>query len=96
MQTNIAQVGDECNIFLVSAIFSCIIIRNKTVNIIIIIIYIRLFYSVNNTKIKELQFQLFGGHFGIMRGQYFYNIVYIRVLRRDNIAYTDLLLRQIA
>ena len=36
---NIARVSDSCNIF--SAIFSCII-RNKTVNI-IIIIYIRLF-----------------------------------------------------
>ena len=80
---NIVRGGDECNIFL--AYF----------NHIIIIIFIRLFHSVNITKIKELQFQLFGGHFGIMRGQYLYNIVHIWVLRRDNIEYTDLLLHQI-
>ena len=49
---NIARVGDECNIFLMSTIFSCIIL-NKTVNI-IIIIYIRLFHSVHITKIKEI------------------------------------------
>ena len=69
-QKNISRVGNECNIFLVSAIFSCII-WNKTVNIIIIIYNYLLSYLVNITKIKELQFQLFGGLFGIMSVQYF-------------------------
>ena len=51
IQVNIARarVGEECNVFLASAILFYII-RNKTVHIIIII---RLFHLVNITKIME-------------------------------------------
>ena len=41
---------------------------------------------------RELQFQLFGGHYS----KYFYNIGRIRVLLPDYIKYTDLLIGQIA
>ena len=54
------------------------IIRNKTVKI-IINIYIKYMsgYSFDN---MTLQFQLFGGHFGLMTDQYCYNIGRIRIL----------------
>ena len=38
-------------------------------------------------KSRKLQIQLFGGHFGIMTVQYFFNIVRIQVLLPDNIKY---------
>ena len=68
--------------FIALAIFSSVI-RNNPVNIIIIIIiiYIRLFHSVNFTKIKELQFQFlwpFWNYICIILPSYW----------RDNIKYT--------